>query len=289
MEKGGFSSVSRPFSFHKVMRSIFGPLKLDATARRLELSTNLDLRIDEVAKKAAYEDCSEEIEEGEGLVMGDEMRLRQVINNLTSNACKFTSSGGRVTINTMLIYPATSTPTSDIEVSYLSASGSAESDATTANDPITPPLVTITVDGATSTTYGPRLSTTNILQHEAKTAEEGSDHQVIIVRIEICDTGVGIRPVDMAQNRLFSPYIQTEIGRVQAGKGTGLGLSIVRQIVSLSGGRLGVQSQVGVGSKFWVVSRLSVLESLSFHVGTNNYYLSRKCHLLSELLLDKQI
>lgn len=92
MEKGGFSSVSRPFSFHNVMRSIFGTLKLDADARKLELHTNLDPRVDQVAKRAAYDDEEEEedgeekgvnekgekeVLEGEGLVMGDEMRLRQ--------------------------------------------------------------------------------------------------------------------------------------------------------------------------------------------------------------------
>ena len=39
------------------------------------------------------------------------------------------------------------------------------------------------------------------------------------------------------------------------GKGTGLGLALVRQIVKLSGGRLGVQSKIGLGSTFWVELR----------------------------------
>lgn len=39
--------------------------------------------------------------------------------------------------------------------------------------------------------------------------------QQLIVRIEVQDTGVGIRPRDMIDNRLFSPYVQTEIGRHQ--------------------------------------------------------------------------
>ena len=52
-------------------------------------------------------------------------------------------------------------------------------------------------------------------------------------------------------SRLFSPYVQTEIGRRQGGKGSGLGLALVRQIVRLSNGRLGVDSEYGKGSVFW--------------------------------------
>ena len=76
------------------------------------------------------------------------------------------------------------------------------------------------------------------------------------MRIEVHDTGVGIRGRELVDGgrRLFSPYVQTEIGRVQGGKGSGLGLALVRHIVRLSHGRLGVQSRVGAnsGSIFWV-------------------------------------
>lgn len=72
-----------------------------------------------------------------------------------------------------------------------------------------------------------------------------------VVRIEIHDSGVGLKKADVLDNRLFSPYVQTEIGRRQGGKGSGLGLALVRQIIKLSHGRLGVESQYGKGSMFW--------------------------------------
>jgi len=91
----------------------------------------------------------------------------------------------------------------------------------------------------------------------------GGNGNRIVVRIEVHDTGVGIRGRDLVDGgrRLFSPYVQTEIGRVQGGKGSGLGLALVRHIVRLSHGRLGVRSRVGKdsGSIFWV--------ELSFGVG----------------------
>ncbi|GAA6025225.1 hypothetical protein JCM11491_004645 [Sporobolomyces phaffii] len=234
MERGGFSSVSRPFSLHNLMRSIFVPLRLDAASRGLDLETSLDTRVDELARLAAYPQSSlDNIREGDGMVMGDEMRLRQIIGNLISNACKFTPSGGKLTITTKLIYPVEQEPTPATLPTGVELAG-ADFD----------------VSDSTCETYSPRLSAGRLQQHESQISPQ--TREMVVVRFEIKDTGIGIRPAEIAEHRLFSPYVQTDVGRMQGGKGTGLGLSLVRQIVMLSGGRLGVQSKVGQGSTFWV-------------------------------------
>jgi signal transduction histidine kinase len=68
------------------------------------------------------------------------------------------------------------------------------------------------------------------------------------VRIEVRDTGVGMREEELA--RVFEPFEQAGKTGQRAG-GTGLGLSISRQIVALMGGQIHVASSEGQGSRFW--------------------------------------
>ena len=73
-----------------------------------------------------------------------------------------------------------------------------------------------------------------------------------------CKGLTGIDDGVETQNYFLAAFNQTEQGRQQGGKGTGLGLALVRQIVKLSGGRLGVKSRANVGSTFWVELPLGV-------------------------------
>jgi signal transduction histidine kinase len=71
------------------------------------------------------------------------------------------------------------------------------------------------------------------------------------VRVQVQDTGVGIDPEDLPH--IFEPFWQVDRTRRSIDGGTGLGLSVVQRVVELLGGKVAVESEVGVGSTFTVV------------------------------------
>jgi two-component system phosphate regulon sensor histidine kinase PhoR len=69
-------------------------------------------------------------------------------------------------------------------------------------------------------------------------------------RIEVEDSGLGIPRKDLP--RIFERFYRVDPSRSRALGGTGLGLAIVKHLVQAMGGQLGVESQLGDGSRFWV-------------------------------------
>ncbi len=131
-------------------------------------------------------------------VIGDPVRIRQILTNLLGNAIKFTQQG-------------------DVRVH-------------------------VTADPPASREAGPAL-----------------------FRIAVTDTGTGISPEGQA--RLFQSFSQVDGSSTRVHGGTGLGLSICKQLSELMGGAIGVHSQIGQGSTFWVTLPLPLqTEPCAVHV-----------------------
>lgn len=127
-------------------------------------------------------------------VIGDPLRLEQVLVNLCSNAVKFTSSG-------------------DITISLK------------------------------------RITT------------ETKDDSKALLRFSVRDTGIGIDKDQIAG--LFQPFVQADLTTTRRYGGTGLGLAICRRLVSLMGGEIDVDSQVGSGSEFFFSAMFDAIETPS--------------------------
>ena len=101
---------------------------------------------------------------------------------------------------------------------------------------------------------------TNLLSNAIKFTERGAvqlnvellgqQEAQVRLRFAVKDSGIGIAPE--ALQRLFNPFVQADTSTTRRFGGTGLGLSIVKQLVTLMGGEVGVNSALQQGSEFWV-------------------------------------
>ncbi len=80
------------------------------------------------------------------------------------------------------------------------------------------------------------------------------------IRIEVQDSGIGMSEEQLA--RIFDKFVQADDTITRRFGGTGLGLAIVRNLVTLMGGEVQVQSQEGMGSRFTVLVPLKKAEIL---------------------------
>jgi signal transduction histidine kinase/CheY-like chemotaxis protein/HPt (histidine-containing phosphotransfer) domain-containing protein len=83
---------------------------------------------------------------------------------------------------------------------------------------------------------------------------EEQDQTHATVRLSVKDSGIGI-PRDRIE-RLFKSFSQVDASTTRKFGGTGLGLAISHRIIELMGGQIGVESEEGKGSTFWIRLRL---------------------------------
>ena len=99
----------------------------------------------------------------------------------------------------------------------------------------------------------------NLVGNAIKFTERGSvtvhistveeSEAAVRLKFSIRDTGIGIAPE--AQARIFESFTQADQSTTRRFGGTGLGTTIAKQLTELMGGRIGMESAVGLGSTFW--------------------------------------
>jgi signal transduction histidine kinase len=99
-----------------------------------------------------------------------------------------------------------------------------------------------------------KLVWTNLLSNAIKYTESGGIVAVALKQTPeylvgtVRDTGIGIPPEDL--QRIFEEFYRAENARALCPVGTGVGLAVVQRIVENWGGRISVESEPGLGSKF---------------------------------------
>jgi signal transduction histidine kinase/ActR/RegA family two-component response regulator len=91
---------------------------------------------------------------------------------------------------------------------------------------------------------------------EVRVSAKMGTNQIII--FSVTDTGIGIAPKD--QKRIFEEYVQIENPLQRKVRGTGLGLPLCQRLTELLGGKIYLQSKLGVGSIFSVALPIAYSE-----------------------------
>lgn len=160
-------------------------------------------------------------------LIGDKHRVRQVLANYLSNAAKFTPPEGKIRLGVICNGMYTTDPTFLEELEPVPLNG---------------------------------VHNCKFCSWDWKQKESKKQSTFVSLTLYVEDSGIGISKEDQA--KLFEPYSQIKAGSVQGGGGTGLGLCFSKRIVELSGGTVGVQSEVGKGSIFSFVMPFEISQSV---------------------------
>ncbi|MCR4728901.1 MAG: response regulator [Lachnospiraceae bacterium] len=158
LESGKMEVIPVTYSFHQMISDVLNMMRIRLEDKEVELRSNIKDDIPD-------------------MLMGDEIRIRQILFNLLSNAIKYTDKG----------------------------------------------YVILDVTGKENDGF-------------------------LDLTVSVTDSGIGIKKEDIP--KLFSSFQQVDTRKTRNREGTGLGLAICKQLLTLMGGDITVESTYGVGSKF---------------------------------------
>ena len=111
--------------------------------------------------------------------------------------------------------------------------------------------------------------------------------EFIFVRFEIRDTGIGMSTEQM--DHLFCDFAQADDSTTRLYGGTGLGLSICKRLAYLMGGKIGVESTIGVGSLFWVELPFTISTASPKNLETVQMFEGLRALVIDDCETDREI
>ncbi len=160
IEAGKLDLELRPFRLDEVLDNLAGMFSYKALEKKIELLVDVDSNIPKA-------------------LVGDALRVQQILTNLVGNAVKFTPQGGVISVGI--------------------------------------------------------------------TGEEVSE-TLAFLKFSVKDTGLGMNPEQLS--KMFQPFSQADASTTRKFGRTGLGLCISKQLTELMGGKIWVESEFHVGSRF---------------------------------------